>query len=47
MVKKGFNKIYLDGAEVGSFVIDIIGVFKDIHNKNFSNKETTELVSLF
>jgi len=33
VIKKGSNKIYLDGIEVGSFVIDKIGVFKDIHNK--------------
>ena len=33
VVKKGFNRIYLDGVEVGLFVIDSMGVFKDVHNK--------------
>ena len=33
VIKRGFNRIYLDGIEVGSFVIDSIGVFKDVHNK--------------
>lgn len=37
-VKRGFNIVYLDGEEVGSFVVDKIGVFKDIHNKKtYSN----------
>jgi predicted acetyltransferase len=37
MVKKGFNNIYLDGIKVGSFVIDTIGIFNDIHNKKSYN----------
>jgi predicted acetyltransferase len=36
-VKKGFNKVYLDGNEVGSFVIDSIGTFNDVHNKKKYN----------
>ena len=37
VIKKGFNKIYLDGIEVGSFVIETIGIFKDIYNKKTYN----------
>lgn len=36
-VKKGFNEIYLDDIKVGSFVIDTIGVFRDIYNKKAYN----------
>jgi len=37
-VKNGLNIIYLDGVEVGSFVVNTIGLFNDIHNeKTYDN----------
>jgi predicted acetyltransferase len=32
-LKTGFNKIYIDDNEVGSFVVEKFGNIKDIHNK--------------
>lgn len=31
-IDKGFNKVYLDGNEVASFVISSFGEYKDTHN---------------
>lgn len=37
-LKTGFNRIYINGNEVGSFVVEKFGDIQDIHNKKIYKK---------